>query len=119
MELECKSCGYEWDYQGESDFYATCPNCHYKVKISAKAEVIKPDFDIDRFDEEENMFLKELATCESSEDFQEVCSKYDQQEFNALRKTIKGKVQEMREDLEKFERAEDVLEGSNWEYPEL
>lgn len=43
MELECQNCGNEWDYQGESDYYATCPNCHYKVKIPAKAEVVAPE----------------------------------------------------------------------------
>lgn len=24
---------YEWDYQGESPFYATCPRCKSSVKI--------------------------------------------------------------------------------------
>ncbi len=119
MELECKSCGYEWDYQGESDYYATCPNCHYKVKISAQAEVVKPDFEIDRFSQEENRLLNELATCDGQEDFQQVCSKYEQQEFNAMKKKIKEKVQKMREDLRKFEKAEGVLEESDWQYPEL
>jgi DNA-directed RNA polymerase subunit RPC12/RpoP len=34
MELECQKCGREWDYQGDSDYYATCPNCKSSVKIS-------------------------------------------------------------------------------------
>lgn len=42
MLLECKSCEHEWDYQGDSDYYATCPNCYYKVKIPAEAEVVAP-----------------------------------------------------------------------------
>ena len=33
MELKCKHCDYEWDYGGSQKFYATCPQCHYKVKI--------------------------------------------------------------------------------------
>jgi len=33
MELNCQRCNYTWDYQGESDYYATCPNCKSSVKI--------------------------------------------------------------------------------------
>jgi len=32
--LECQHCGYMWDYSGENRFYATCPQCRYKVKLS-------------------------------------------------------------------------------------
>ena len=36
MKLKCpnKKCNYEWDYQGEHEFYATCPRCLAKVKIT-------------------------------------------------------------------------------------
>ncbi len=33
VELGCHHCGYRWNYRGESAFYATCPRCHYKVRI--------------------------------------------------------------------------------------
>ncbi len=35
MKLKCsnKKCDYEWEYKGRMKFYATCPNCRYKVKI--------------------------------------------------------------------------------------
>lgn len=32
-ELTCQNCSHTWDYTGESDYYATCPRCHYKVKV--------------------------------------------------------------------------------------
>jgi NADH-quinone oxidoreductase subunit E len=31
--LECQHCGYIWDYRGGNRFYATCPQCRYKVKL--------------------------------------------------------------------------------------
>jgi len=35
MLLKCqnKKCMYEWDYKGESPFYATCPRCKSSVKV--------------------------------------------------------------------------------------
>ena len=33
VELGCQHCNYKWDYQGENEYYATCPRCRYKVKI--------------------------------------------------------------------------------------
>ncbi len=38
MKLKCrnKKCGYDWDYNGEHDFYATCPRCLRKVVIPSK-----------------------------------------------------------------------------------
>ncbi len=119
MELECKSCGYEWDYQGKSDYYATCPNCHYKVKIPAEAKVVPPDVEIGRFGEEENQFIREMTKCEDEEDLKEVCKKYDQEEFNTIKKKVKKKAKEMRDDLETYEQVEDLLERVNWEYQEL
>ncbi len=43
MLLKCQSCENEWDYQGESKYYATCPNCHYKVKISEEGDQPKKE----------------------------------------------------------------------------
>lgn len=37
MLLKCKKCGREWDYQGKSDYYATCPNCKTSVNIEEQA----------------------------------------------------------------------------------
>lgn len=41
IKLECpkEECGYEWDYNGESDFYATCPRCKSSVKIPEEARI--------------------------------------------------------------------------------
>jgi len=33
MDLECGNCDYQWDYQGNSDYYASCPRCKASVKI--------------------------------------------------------------------------------------
>lgn len=138
MELECNSCGYEWDYQGEGEYYATCPNCQYKVKISAEAEVVSPDeekggrkVDIPaeakvvtpdeektRLDEKEETFLQELERCEDPEKAKEVCKKYDQEEFNTLKKKIKKKASKIRKDLKAYEQVEDVLEKVDWSYSE-
>jgi len=40
MKMKCyhDDCGYEWNYKGKAPFYATCPQCLRKVKIS-KARV--------------------------------------------------------------------------------
>ena len=45
MKLKCnnKKCLYEWDYNGESDFYATCPRCLRKVKVNKEKEDIDPN----------------------------------------------------------------------------
>lgn len=36
MKMKCyhEDCLYEWDYGGSAPFYATCPRCLRKVKIS-------------------------------------------------------------------------------------
>lgn len=139
MELECKKCGYEWDYQGQSDYYATCPNCHYKVNIPAQAEVtnsddkkehhreevsaevkvVHPNEENHRFNNKENQLIKEITQCDDSEEMKEVISKYDQVEYNVLKKKIKDKANRIRNDLRLFERVENVLESSNWKYSEL
>lgn len=33
MKIECQHCGYEWEYGGSSEYYATCPRCLYKVPV--------------------------------------------------------------------------------------
>ncbi len=37
VELLCQHCTYKWDYHGENRFYATCPRCRYKVRISEES----------------------------------------------------------------------------------
>ena len=34
MKIKCKNCDYEWNYKGNSKYYASCPNCLNKVKIN-------------------------------------------------------------------------------------
>lgn len=34
MQMRCQHCDYNWDYQGGNEYYATCPRCRYKVRIS-------------------------------------------------------------------------------------
>ena len=36
MRLECVHCSYTWDYKGNHNFWATCPQCRYKVRIIQK-----------------------------------------------------------------------------------
>jgi hypothetical protein len=43
MELNCKKCGNTWDYKGGSKFYATCPNCMFKVNISKRRVEVLSD----------------------------------------------------------------------------
>ncbi len=31
--LVCKHCKHKWDYKGKREYYTSCPNCMYKVKI--------------------------------------------------------------------------------------
>jgi len=41
VKLKCKNCGWGWDYRGEKDYYATCPNCRRAVNI--KNEKVKEE----------------------------------------------------------------------------
>jgi hypothetical protein len=38
MIVKCRNrvCGHVWDYQGDSQFYVTCPKCHNKLSIRNK-----------------------------------------------------------------------------------
>jgi len=42
MKLKCpnKKCLYEWEYNGEHKFYATCPRCLRKVKLHSNNDSI-------------------------------------------------------------------------------
>ena len=42
MKLTCyhKDCGYTWDYNGASEFYATCPRCMRKIKIDKAVHLV-------------------------------------------------------------------------------
>lgn len=34
VKLKCKRCKKEWEYNGDRDYYATCPDCKTSVKIN-------------------------------------------------------------------------------------
>ena len=36
MRLQCAHCKYIWEYRGSHNFWATCPQCRYKVRIIQK-----------------------------------------------------------------------------------
>ena len=38
IKLKCKrkDCLHKWIYRGKSKFYATCPDCHNKVRLNKK-----------------------------------------------------------------------------------
>jgi tRNA(Ile2) C34 agmatinyltransferase TiaS len=38
-QLKCPKCGYEWNYKGSHEHWATCPNCLRKVKLTPIKEV--------------------------------------------------------------------------------
>lgn len=42
VKLSCHHCGHSWGYQGKTKYYATCPNCRYKVRIQPE-ETTKPE----------------------------------------------------------------------------
>jgi len=33
MKLKCKRCEYEWDFKGQSKWYASCPKCRTTIKV--------------------------------------------------------------------------------------
>jgi len=37
MLLGCGRCRYEWNYEGKSKWYASCPRCRTTVRIGARA----------------------------------------------------------------------------------
>ena len=34
--MYCKRCGYEWDYNGNSDWYASCPRCKTNIRVNGE-----------------------------------------------------------------------------------
>lgn len=36
MKLRCAHCGHQWDYRGKSKYYASCPQCLWKVSVHSK-----------------------------------------------------------------------------------
>ena len=45
--LQCKFCGYVWNYQGQSN-YATCPVCHHKLNVQ-KHKILVNEQEIDQW----------------------------------------------------------------------
>ncbi|MDI6884554.1 MAG: nucleotidyltransferase family protein [Hadesarchaea archaeon] len=41
MLLRCGRCGYEWDYGGKSEWYASCPRCRTTVRVGERAPDMK------------------------------------------------------------------------------
>jgi DNA-directed RNA polymerase subunit RPC12/RpoP len=39
VKLACQHCGYKWRYKGSNPHMATCPHCHYGVRV--KKNIIK------------------------------------------------------------------------------
>lgn len=37
--LKCQRCGWAWDYQGGSVWYATCSQCHRSVRIDDRSRI--------------------------------------------------------------------------------
>jgi NADH-quinone oxidoreductase subunit E len=58
VKLRCNHCDYTWDYKGKNKFYATCPRCKFKVKVSDNVETQSPKAIIV---EEKNRKLKGVA----------------------------------------------------------
>jgi len=44
MLLECKRCGYVWNYKGKNKYYATCPRCLAKVNV--KTSRVRKDAEV-------------------------------------------------------------------------
>jgi len=36
MMLRCGRCGYEWNYKGKSEWYASCPRCRTTVRVGRR-----------------------------------------------------------------------------------
>ena len=34
VKKKCQHCGKVWEYGGCQEYYATCPNCRYKVPLN-------------------------------------------------------------------------------------
>ena len=40
MKLKCNHCGYEWDYNGNHPFFASCPKCLRKVSLKNRRSLL-------------------------------------------------------------------------------
>ena len=68
--LICQHCNYRWNYQGENEHYATCPDCRYKVRISEeKAQALR---------EKRWMWSSSLARSEPEKELKSVSSTKEQ-----------------------------------------
>jgi ribosomal protein S27E len=38
MDVICDNCGYQWDYQGKTQWYLACPKCKNTINISESTE---------------------------------------------------------------------------------
>ena len=36
MKLNCQKCDYTWDYNGESEYYTSCPRCLARVNVKKR-----------------------------------------------------------------------------------
>jgi len=39
IKIKCNKCEHVWSYKGQNPYYATCPQCLYKVKVIEHEEV--------------------------------------------------------------------------------
>jgi len=44
MKLKCKRCGYEWEYQGNSNWYASCPRCKTNIRIGKGKDELEKQY---------------------------------------------------------------------------
>ena len=40
VKLKCKRCDYEWEYNGDSEWYASCPKCRTTVNVRKQKEEV-------------------------------------------------------------------------------
>lgn len=38
VKLKCKRCGYEWEYNGNSEWYTSCSRCRTTINIKKQKE---------------------------------------------------------------------------------
>lgn len=39
VQINCKRCGYSWDYNGKSEWYVSCPRCRTSIKVPKEEEI--------------------------------------------------------------------------------
>ena len=40
--FSCPNCGHNWNYGGKSEYYVTCPQCHYKHLVRDLLQATTP-----------------------------------------------------------------------------